>query len=97
MKAAEAAGHMPFRLEAGLKQLARTKMISYQFKITENDQVIDDAISNFRKAMALRPERRCNSLLFSIGAALLATLRGGGSYQAASEGIECPREAVDIL
>ena len=95
--AVKAAGHMPFCLEVGLTQLARTKMISYQFGITKNDQVIDDAISNFREAMALRPERRSNNLLLNIGAALLAKFRGGGSYQAASEGIECLREAVDIL
>ena len=95
--AVKAAGHMPVYLEAGLIQLARTKMISYQFGITENDQVIDDAISNFREAMALRPERRSNNLLLSIGAALLAKFENGGSYQAASEGIEYLREAVDIL
>ncbi|KAM0805405.1 hypothetical protein BDR22DRAFT_884935 [Usnea florida] len=95
--AVRAAGNIPSCLEAGLCQLARTKMISYQFGITDNDQVIDDAISNFREAMALRPERRSNNLLLNIGAALLAKFSGGGSYRAASEGIECLREAVDIL
>ena len=95
--AVKAAGHMPFYLEVGLTQLARTKMISYQFGITKNGQVIDDAISNFREAMALRPQQRSNNLLLNIGAALLAKFRDGGSYQAASEGIEYLREAVDIL
>ena len=95
--AVKAAGHTPAFLEAGLIQLARTKMISYQFGITDNDRVIDDAISDFREAMALRPERRSNNLLLNIGAALLAKFQVGGSYQAASESIEYLREAVDIL
>ena len=95
--AIKAAGKTPVCRARGLEELASIQCISYQFEVTEKDELIDDAIANFREAMKLRPDWRSVSLLRNLGAALLLKFDRVGSYQAASEGIEYLREAVDIL
>ena len=95
--AIKAAGRTPACRARGLEELACIQSISYQFEVSKKDEVIDEAISNFREAMKLRPDWRSVSLLRNLGGALLIKFDRGGSYQAASEGIDCLREAVDIL
>ena len=95
--ALKAAGRTPVCRARGLEELACIQCISYQFGVSQKNGVIDDAISNFRQAMELRPDWRSVSLLRNLGGALLIKFDRGGSYQAASEGINYLREAVDIL
>lgn len=97
-EAIKAAGRAPICRARALSELACIQTISYQFAVSTNkDEVIDDAISNFREAMRLRPNWRSVIRLRNLGGALLIKFDRGGSYGVASEGVGYLREAVDIL
>ena len=92
------AGRVASSRARGLEELACIQSISYQRGNRQNDtSVINDAISNFREAMSLRPDWRSVVLLRNLGEALLLRFDCGGGYQEAAEGIVYLREAVDIL
>ncbi len=93
----KAAGRAPECRARGLEERACIQCISYQFEIASKDEIIDDAISNFRESMKLRPNWRSAALLRNLGGALLIRFDRGGSYRTASKGIDYLREAVDIL
>ena len=91
------AGKTPICRERGLMELACIQCISFQFENVKEHEIIDDAISNFREAMKMRPDWRLVALLRNLGGALLLKFDRGGSYDLAAEGIGYMREAVDIL
>ena len=96
-KALHHAGTNPECRARALQELACSQATSYQFHVTHDLAELDSAINDLREAMKIRPDWRSVPALRNLGSALMLRFERDGSYEDASEGIACVREAVDIL